>query len=386
MKIAIVHDWLTVYAGAERCLEQMLVCFPEADLFSIVDFLPDEERGFLQGKRPETSFIQNLPFAKVKYRSYLPLMPLAIEQFDLSNYDVVLSSSHAVSKGVLIGPDQLHISYIHSPIRYAWDLQFQYLAEAGLQRGFRSLIARYLLHRLRIWDSRTAAGVDFFVANSNFVARRVLKTYRRSSSVIAPPVDIEHYVPSAAKEDFYVTASRMAPYKKIPMIIEAFAKMPDKKLVVIGTGPEWERCKSIATSNVQLLGWQPNDLLRDHIQRAKGFVFAAEEDFGIAPLEAQASGTPVIAYGRGGAKETLRGLDHPQPTAVFFDKQSPEAIRGAIGKFEENIERISSTACRENAVRFSAERFRHELKSFVEARWLRHSQRVTYRCDPPVYF
>lgn len=375
MKIAIVHDWLTVYAGAERCLEQMLECFPQADLYSLIDFVPERERAFLKGKKPKTSFLQKLPFAKTKYRAYLPLMPLAIEQFDLSGYDVVLSSSHAVAKGVLVGPDQLHVSYTYSPIRYAWDLQFQYLSEAGLSHGLRSTLVRWLLHRIRIWDARTSAGVDYFVAISHFIGRRIRKAYRRDAHVIYPPVDLEHFDVGNVKGDFYVTASRMVPYKKIPLIIEAFSAMPEKNLIVIGTGPEWEKCQAAATPNVKLLGWQSSESLRDHLQWAKAFVFAAEEDFGIAPLEAQACGTPVIAFDKGGATETLRGLDDAQPTAVFFDAQTPAAICSAVDQFEASAGKITAQACRENAMRFSAERFRHELVTFVEERWAAHNDR-----------
>lgn len=375
MKIAIVHDWLTVYAGAERCLEQMLECFPQADLYSLIDFVPERERAFLKGKKPKTSFLQKLPFARTKYRAYLPLMPLAIEQFDLSGYDVVLSSSHAVAKGVLVGPDQLHVSYTYSPIRYAWDLQFQYLSEAGLSHGLRSTMVRWLLHRIRIWDARTSAGVDHFVAISHFIGRRIRKAYRRDAHVIYPPVDLEHFDIGNVKDDFYITASRMVPYKKIPLIIEAFSAMPDKNLIVIGTGPEWVKCQAAATPNVMLLGWQSSESLRDHLQRAKAFVFAAEEDFGIAPLEAQACGTPVIAFDKGGATETLRGLDDAQPTAVFFDAQTPAAICNAVDQFEASAGEITAEACRDNAMRFSAERFRHELVTFVEERWAAYNDR-----------
>lgn len=376
MRIAIVHDWLTVVAGAERCLEQMLECFPEADLFTLVDFIAEQDRAFLKGKTPKTSFLQRMPFAKTRYRAYLPLMPFAIEQFDLSAYDVVLTSSHAVAKGVLVGPNQLHISYTHSPIRYAWDLQFQYLSEAGLSHGLRSFVVRWLFHRIRIWDVRTSPGVDHFVANSRFISRRIHKTYRRDSDVINPPVDLEHFDFSDVKDDFYVTASRMVPYKKIPLIIQAFAAMPDKKLIVIGTGPEWEKCQAAATPNVTLLGWQSSESLRDHLQRAKAFVFAAEEDFGIAPLEAQACGTPVIAFDKGGATETLIGLDHDRPTAVFFDAQTPAAICDAVDRFEKNIGKMTPRFCRENAMRFSAERFRLELTRFVEERWAAFNNRA----------
>jgi len=214
MRVAIVHDWLTVYAGAERVLEQMLLCYPGADLFSLVDFIPASNRGFLQNKVVTTSFIQKLPFAKKIYRSYLPFMPLAIEQFDLSHYDLIISSSHAVAKGVLTGPDQLHICMCYSPIRYAWDLQHQYLQESGLVKGIKGLIAKLFLHKIRIWDLRTANGVDEFIAISNFISRRIWKVYRRKSTVIYPPVDINSFGICSKKEGYYLTASRIVPYKK----------------------------------------------------------------------------------------------------------------------------------------------------------------------------
>jgi hypothetical protein len=186
LKIAIIHEWFVTYAGSERVVEQILNLFPHADLFAVVDFLNDSQRGFIQNKKVTTTFIQNLPFAKTKFRKYLPLMPLAIEQLDLSAYDLIISSSHAVAKGVLTAPHQLHISYMHSPIRYAWDLQHQYLKESNLDRGIKSWIARWILHQIRIWDTRTANGVDLFLANSKFIARRIQKVYRRSAEVIYP--------------------------------------------------------------------------------------------------------------------------------------------------------------------------------------------------------
>ena len=199
MKVAIVHEWLVNYAGSERVVEQMLTCFPEADLFATIDFIPPGERDFLRGKTPRTTFVQRLPFARKKYQTYLPLMPLAVEQHDLTGYDLVLSSSHAVAKGVLTGPDQLHICYCHSPIRYAWDLQHQYLKESGLNRGLKGRIARWLLHKVRMWDARTGNGVDHFLANSAYIARRVNKVYRREATVIHPPVDVEALPPAAKR-------------------------------------------------------------------------------------------------------------------------------------------------------------------------------------------
>lgn len=369
MKIAIIHDWLVTYAGAERVLEQMLLCFSSADLFSLVDFLPTESRSFIMNKPVKTSFIQRLPNAKVNYRSYLPLMPLAVEQFDLSGYDLIISSSHAVAKGVLVGPDQLHICMCYSPIRYAWDLQFQYLRESNLEFGFKGWLTRWLLHKIRLWDARTANGVDHFIAISNYIVRRIEKAYRREAAIIYPPVDISGFSFQADKQDFYLTASRMVPYKKMPAIVEAFSRMPDKRLVVIGEGPEFLKCKAVAGPNITLMGWQPFEVLKEHMQHAKAFVFAAEEDFGIAPLEAQACGTPVIAFGKGAALETIKGLDRPHPTGLFFNEQTPAAIKAAVEIFENVSSQITPKACRENVMRFSPERFRVEFIEFVEKEW-----------------
>ncbi len=368
MKIAIVHDWLVTYAGAERVLAALCETWPEADLFAVIDFLCDEDRARLGGKRATTTFIQQLPKARSAYQKYLPLMPLAIEQLDMSAYDLVISSSHAVAKGVLTGPNQLHISYVHSPIRYAWDLQHQYLHEASLDRGVKAKLARMLLHYMRMWDQRTASGVDEFIANSHFIAKRINKSYRRQSTVIYPPVDTSRFTLHEAKEDFYLTASRMVPYKKIPLIVEAFAAMPDKRLVVIGTGPEMERVREVASANVTLMGYQSDEVLRQYMQRARAFVFAAEEDFGIAPIEAQACGTPVIAFARGGVLETIRGLEHEKPTGVFYPEQSVDSIGAAVRTFETHCQRISASNCRSNAERFGGERFKQEIKAFVEAR------------------
>ncbi|WP_312232748.1 glycosyltransferase family 4 protein [Stutzerimonas nitrititolerans] len=396
MKIAIVHDWLVTYAGAERVLAGLIETWPDADLFAVIDFLSDEDRASLGGKRATTTFIQQLPKAKTHYQKYLPLMPLAIEQLDMSAYDLVISSSHAVAKGVLTGPNQLHISYVHSPIRYAWDLQHQYLHEASLDRGIKAKLARMLLHYMRMWDQRTASGVDEFIANSHFIGRRINKSYRRESTVIYPPVDTRNFTLYAEKEDFYLTASRLVPYKRIPMIVEAFSQMPGKKLIVIGAGPEMDKARELASPNVTLMGYQNFAVLLHHMQRARAFVFAAEEDFGIAPIEAQACGTPVIAFGRGGVLETVRGIDHPEPTGVFYDEQTAESLIAAIGEFEAQAHHIFPDACRASAERFSTERFRQEIKAFVETRVLeislhqgqdalRHQPTATPANVTPVY-
>lgn len=381
-RIAVVHEWLTAYAGAERVLEQMLAVLPTADLFAVVDFLQPGERARLGPRRITTTAIQRLPFARKKYRSYLPLMPYAIEALDLSGYDIVISSSHCVAKGVLTGPDQLHLCMCYSPVRYAWDLTHQYLRESGLDRGIKGWLARAMLHRLRIWDSRTAAGVDEFIAISDFVGRRIRKSYRRDSTVIYPPVDTTSYVPAGARGDLYVTASRFVPYKRLDVLVSAFAELPDRRLVVIGDGPEFARTKALAPSNVTLLGYQPLPVLREHLQQAHAFLFAAEEDFGIVCLEAQACGTPVIAFGRGGARETvIEPADAARsgrgPTGLFFDAQEPAAVAAAIRRFEAagGTTTFTPAACRANAERFSEARFRREFHAFLTEQWTRHTAR-----------
>jgi glycosyltransferase involved in cell wall biosynthesis len=373
MKTAIVHEWFVTYAGSEKVVEQIISQYPDADIFTLFDFLPAKDRNFLNNKQISTSFIQRLPFTRTSYRKYLPFMPLAIEQFDLSKYDLILSSSHAVAKGVLTGPHQLHISYIHSPMRYAWDMQNEYLFESGLDKGVMTWPTRWLLHQLRIWDCRTANGVDHFIANSKFVAHRIWKVYRREAKVIYPPIQVTKFNFQENKDSYYLAASRMVPYKKMDLIIEAFNYMPDKHLIVIGEGPDLDKVKKKARRNIEILGYQSDDILKDYMQNAKAFVFAALEDLGMIPLEAQACGTPVIAYGRGGTLETIHGLEHPEPSGVLFDDQSVKEITKGISIFEENQSRITPRNCRLNAERFSSERFCSEITRFVENSWQQFS-------------
>ena len=387
LRIAIVADWLSVYAGSERVLEQMIGCYPEADIHAVVDFLPVSERAFLGGKTPATTFIQRLPFARKHFRAYLPLMPLAIEQFDLSGYDLILSSSHAIAKGVIVGPDQLHLSYVHSPMRYAWDMQYRYLAETGLDHRWLGWVARYFLHRLRLWDMRTPFGVDAFVANSAFIRRRIHRVYGRDATVIYPPVDTETFSCRTDKDDFYLTASRMVPYKRMDLIVAAFTATPHRRLVVIGDGTEDPRIRRQAGSNIEILGHQSGEVLRDHMQRARAFVFAAEEDFGIVAVEAQACGTPVIAYGKGGSLETVKGLDDAaNPTGVFFEQQSVESLNRAVDTFEANLALFDPGAIRQHAETFSAARFCREFRSFVESAveaWRIENRRQTRKIHAP---
>lgn len=348
MRVAVIHDWLTVYAGAERVLEQILNIFPKADLFSVIDFFPKHLRKHLLDKKARTTFIQHLPFAKHLYRFYLPFMPVAIEQLDLTGYDLVISSSHAVAKGVLIAPGQRHLCYCHSPLRYAWDLHHAYL------KGKTKPLTRYLLHKLRLWDVISSQRVDTFIANSRFIADRIERCYQRSAQVVSPPVAIEAFPLQEQKQDYYVTASRLVSYKRVDLIVEAFRSMPGRRLVVIGTGPEEKRLKRRAPGNITFTGHVSQEKMADYLGKARGFVYAALEDFGIAPLEAQACGTAVIAYGKGGVRETCG------QTALFFMEQTPDSIREAVEAFESRPP-ISPIRCRQNAERFSEAHFREEF-------------------------
>ena len=365
MKKALIHDWFSTYAGAEKCVESFTNVWDDFEIYGLIDFLSDADRDkILKGKRAHTSFIQKLPFAKGKYRNYLPLFPLAIEQFDLSGYDVVLSSSHAVAKGVLTHLNQLHIAYVHTPIRYAWDLYHQYLRESGLDRGLKGMLAKYFLHKIRIWDAASANRVDHYVANSRYIARRIEKIYGKPSDIIYPPVDVDKFTLREAKEDFYLTASRMVPYKKIDLIVEAFSQT-DKKLLVIGDGPDMAKIRSKAGKNVELLGFADDETMADLMRRAKAFVFAAEEDFGITPVEAQACGTPVICFGRGGARETV--LDGE--SGLYFMEQNTKELLAAVAKFEQNYDKFEPVKIRENSLKFSRARFEAEIKSYVEKKY-----------------
>ena len=365
MKKALIHDWFSTYAGAEKCVESFTNIWDDFEIYGLIDFLKGVDRDkILKGKHAHTSFIQKLPFAKSKYRNYLPLFPLAIEQFDLSGYDVVLSSSHAVAKGVLTHSNQLHIAYVHTPIRYAWDLYHQYLRESGLDRGLKGMLAKYFLHKIRLWDASTANRVDHYVANSRYIARRIKKTYGKPSDVIYPPVDVDKFTLCEAKEEFYLTASRMVPYKKIDLIVEAFSQT-DKRLLVIGDGPDMAKIKSKAGKNVELLGFADDETMADLMGRAKAFVFAAEEDFGITPVEAQACGTPVICFGRGGARETV--LDGE--SGLYFMEQNTKELLAAVAKFEQNYDKFEPVKIRENSLKFSRARFEAEIKSYVEKKY-----------------
>jgi glycosyltransferase involved in cell wall biosynthesis len=360
LKVALVQDWLTIIGGSEYVLKEIASLYPDADIYTLV--AQDEtikELGFEKNK-VFTSFIQRLPFAKTKYRNYLPLFPLAIEQFDLSSYDLIISSSHAVAKGVLTNSGQVHVCYCHSPMRYAWDLYHHYIKDF---RGIKGYLVKMLLHRMRQWDFISSNRVDYFISNSNYIGKRIKKIYNRESVTIYPNVAIHNFEVCETKEDFYVTASRFVPYKKIDLVVQAFAQMPDKKLYVIGDGPNFKKIKKIATSNIILLGYQPFDVLKQYLSKAKGFVFAAEEDFGILPVEAQACGTPVIAYGRGGVTETVI----ENKTGVYFNEQTVSSIIEAINFFEKNIHLFNPQEIAKQASLFSSERFKKEMSDYLSA-------------------
>lgn len=373
-RVAIVHEWLYTYAGAEKVLEQILAVFPKADLYSLIDFLPDRDRGFLGGRPVRTSFLQKVPFVRWKHQLFLPVMPLAMERFDLSSYDLVVTSSYAVAKGVLTGPNQLHLCYCHSPVRYAWDLQHQYLHQWRLDRGLKAMMATAILHKLRIWDHVGSNGVDRFMANSRFIARRIWKTYRRKSTVVYPPVDTDSFTPGGERGDEYISVSRIVGYKRIDLLVEAFRKMPDRRLNIIGTGEDLESLRILAPPNVTFLGRLPHDQLLGHLRRAKAFLFAAEEDFGISPVEAQACGVPVIAYGRGGALETIRGVWSGEVAAhessgVFFPFQEVDSVVEAVRFFESREETFRSATCLENSKRFAPSVFLRDFTDLVESSW-----------------
>lgn len=369
MKIAVVHDWLVTNAGAEKVLHAILDVYPESDVFSLVDFLsPKERETILLGKTAQTSFMQRLPFAQKYFRYYLPLFPLAIESLDLIKYDLVISSSWAVAKGVKTNKKQLHISYCHTPIRYAWDLYDVYTSKL---RQPKKIFVQWTLKYIRRWDSRTSNHVTSFIANSSFVQERIQRSYNRKSIVIHPPVDTDKFILQEKKEEFYFTASRLVPYKKIKLIVEAF-NVNGKILVVAGAGEELEEIRKIAKGNVTVLGYVDDDTMKSYMQNAKAFVFAALEDFGIIPVEAMSCGTPVIAYGRGGVIDTV--IDGK--TGVFFEEQSIDSLNSAIDKFIKLS--FDSKTISEHAQSFSNKRFQDEFKNYVDEKFKDHCTRSRF--------
>jgi glycosyltransferase involved in cell wall biosynthesis len=333
MKIAVVHEWLVDWAGSEQVLQQILLCYPEADLFSLVDFLPPDQRDRILGKTVKTSFLQHAPFARCGLWRYLPLMPLAIRGLDVSGYDLVISSSHCVAKGIVTRPGQLHLSYVHSPMRYAWDLEDQYLQSGELDGPVRRYLARRAFRFLRNWDVRTSANPAAIAANSSFVAQRIRRVWNRESRVIFPPVDTERFVPAGDRDDFFLCASRLQFYKRVDIVVKAFASLPDQRLVVIGEGPERPRLQSLASPNVTFVGYQDDASLVRSMQHAKALIFAAQEDFGILPVEAQACGTPVIALSREAHSKRFAARSNRTPRAHSFRGKSLPTSAMRCGSF-----------------------------------------------------
>lgn len=371
-KVAIVHEWLVTRAGSEKVVEQMLEVFPEADLFTLVRFPSTDTPPHIPANtRVTTSFLQRLPLAKGHFRQYLPLMPLAVEQFDLTDYDVVLSSSHAVALGAITRADQLHISYVHTPIRYAWDLQHQYLRQSGLDQGLKSVITRLILHYLRLWSLAAAHRVDCFLANSRHVARRIQKTYRRPAQVLYPPVAVDRFRWNQSRQDFYLTVSRFVPYKRVDITIQAFNQL-GYPLVVIGEGTDADLAKlrAMAKPNITFLRNPADAVVSDYMERCRAFVFPAEEDFGITVVEAQAAGAPVIAYGRGGCAETvLNGK-----TGLLFPQQTANSLITAVHDFTDHQACFAPEIIRRHAETFSEKKFQDGLATFVADKWLKFQQ------------
>ncbi len=366
-KYALVHEWLTPDAtGGSELVVREILNHVDAQLYALIDFESSNPESYLYKRQIGTSFLQYLPAAKKGVQKYLPLLPLAIEQLDLRQHDVILSSSHAVAKGILTTPDQLHICYCHSPMRYAWDLTFDYLRESKLGTGMAGWLTRYILHRLRQWDVLSANRVDYFIANSAHTARRIWRCYRRDAAVIYPPVNTENFPFLSQKEDFYVTVSRLVSYKQVTLIVKAFNQL-QKPLVIIGTGPDMDKILKIAEPNIQILGWQPDDMVKKYMASARGFVYAACEDFGIALVEAQACGTPAIAYGAGGALETVRDIrTHGDTgTGIFFQKQTEASLIEAVETFEAKAGKFNPEYAKKHADQFSKQMFGSRYLNFV---------------------
>lgn len=368
LKYALIHEWLTPKAtgGSELVVKEILQ-YIAADLYALIDFESVNPHSYLYKRSIGTTFLQHFPLARNGVQKYLPFLPLAIEQLDLRKYDVILSSSHAVAKGVITSSNQLHICYCHTPMRYAWDLTFDYLNSSRVGQGIPGIVTRYILHRLRQWDVVSANRVDYFIANSKHTARRIWRCYRRQAKVIYPPVETNRFEFQSEKEDFYLTVSRLVSYKQVLAIIEAFNQL-QKPLVIIGEGPQLKQIYRLAKPNINILGFQPSQVVAEYMAKTKAFVYAACEDFGIALVEAQACGTPVIAYGGGGALETVKDIRQEPKlgTGLFFWEQKPEAIVEAVETFEKLQNQINPENCRLQADKFNPKIFKKSYLEFVD--------------------
>ncbi|MEI8203542.1 MAG: glycosyltransferase [Bacteroidota bacterium] len=365
-KIALVHDWFNEAGGAEKVVREILYCYPDADVFCLFDFFSQANRDkYLFGKKTHTSFIQNMPLAKQRYRNLFPLFPTAIETLDLKDYDVIISSSSCVAKGVRRKPGQLHISYCHSPARYAWDLKDDYLRAAKTQ--LTKIVLKFFFEKLRKWDLKSSNRVDFFIANSFFVSDRIKRFFGRESTVIYPPVDVEMKQTSQERQDVYVSVSRLVTYKNVDLIVEAFRQLPELKLEIAGNGPMRKRIMKNLPPNVTYLGYIDDETKRRKLSQAKAFIAAATEDFGISIVEAQSYCTPVIIPAVGGYKETVN-----QNTGVFFQQKTVEDMVATIRAFHASNRLFMHDHFEENIKSFCIDRFRSEFKAFIDDKISRH--------------
>jgi glycosyltransferase involved in cell wall biosynthesis len=375
-RLAVVHDWCPHFRGGERVLAELCAAFDARQVYTLFEFLDDDiKRRYFPAVSFHTSPADRLPWVERYYRWLFVVAPFLIEQFDVTGYDAVVSSSAAFARGVLTRADQPHLCYVHSPVRYAWDEQFSYLDQAGLGYGPKGLLFRYALHRLRSWDVRTAHGPDLMVANSTLVRRRIARTYGRDADVVFPPLALDELSAAADKDDYYVTASFLAPYKRTDLVVRAFNDLPGRRLVVVGDGQQSAALRRLAGANVTFAGFVPRAEYVAILSRARAMVFAGCEDFGIALAEAQACGTPLVALGRGGACDIVRPLgEHADPTGVLFPTQSAGAVADAVATFEANRDRIRPSSCHENALRFAADRFRREMQAALAKTFELHAR------------
>ncbi len=357
-KLALVHYWLTGMRGGEKVVQSICNVFSGIDIYTLV-YNKEKVSEEINRHRIQTSFIQKMPFSKSKYQSYLPFMPIAVEQFDMSAYDIVISSESGIAKGVVTKPETCHICYVHSPMRYLWNMYFDYLNNEKMG-VFKKTFIKIYFNYLRLWDYASAARVDYFVCNSHNVRKRIKKYYRRDAAVIYPPVDIDRFHFIEKKQDYYLVVSQLVSYKRIDIAVEAF-NMLGKPLVIIGEGPELKRLKKMAGKNITFLGWQPFESIVGHYSNAKAFIFPGEEDFGITPVEAQASGTPVIGFGSGGLLETV--IDGQ--TGLLFKKQDAVSLIEAVKHFESGDISLDPQIIRQNAKKFAREVFEKRFADFV---------------------
>jgi glycosyltransferase involved in cell wall biosynthesis len=362
MKVALIHDWLTGMRGGERCLEVFCELFPQAHLYTLLH-IPGSVSPLIEKMVIKTSFIQNLPFSKKGYRKYLPLFPMAIERFNLKDYDLILSCSHCAAKGIIPSPDALHISYMLTPMRYAWDMYGEYFG------GNKSRMISFFIHYLRMWDVTSSQRVDHFLCISKHVKNRIMKFYRREAEVIHPPVEISRFMLGNKKEDFFLIVSSFAPYKKINLAIEAFNRL-GYPLRIIGSGPEEKKLRAIAQPNVEFMGWQSDEVVAKNYSTCRALIFPGEEDFGIVPVEAMGCGKPVIAYGKGGILETVVTHDQPQgggktPTGLFFQEQNVDSLIDAVERFDQIEREFDPLAIRKHALQWDREIFKEKIKKSI---------------------